>query len=92
MTMSVTVNKKNFTILYKGKEILMGDLVKIHNNFEILCTAEFIDENYNLNVPSEEIWELAEEVRHYMDKFNDSEEGAIALVLEKHNLQERSNT
>lgn len=95
MTMSVTVNKEKFSILYDGKEIPMGDLVDIHNKFEILCTAEFIEENHNLNVSSEKIWELAERVRYYMDEFDYSETEAIDYILKcdgLEDLQERGNT
>lgn len=91
MKNNVTVDKKNLLILYKGKQLCTGDLVSIHHNFDVMCTAEFIGENYS-HISDEQIWDLAEEVRDLMDDKDYTESDAIYYVLKKHNFQERSNT
>lgn len=69
--MSITLND--------GRKLCVTELVEINNIFNILCTAEYIKDNYNLT--DKKAVGLAEIIRAIMDKYNISEEEAINKVF-----------
>lgn len=68
---------------YKVKGITLGEneMRDIHQHYEILCTAEYILENWDFT--EDEATKLAYEVRRCMDKYDMTEEEAIHEILNK---------
>lgn len=76
--------KKEFsffpTKLADGHPISIEELVRLHHQYEVGCTAEFLSENYT-SFSNKECLELAQDVRRLMNKKEMSESEAIEVVL-----------
>ena len=71
----------DFTFEIKGITLDMCDMQRVHENYEIYCTAEYIMENYDLS--EYQALKVAANVRHLMDKHGCTEEEAIYKILNK---------
>ena len=63
----------------KGITLDVYDLIKIHEYYEVACTAEYLMDNYELT--EEQAMELGARVRRYMDKNNVTEDIAIEEIM-----------
>lgn len=70
-----------FTIEYKIKGVTLDarDLSEINEYFEAATTAEYIYENYKVN--KEEAIKLGYAVRERMNKYDESENESIDIVM-----------
>lgn len=69
----------------KGITLDVYDLMRIHEYYQVACTAEYILDNYD--VTEEEAMKLAADVRRYMDKNNVVEEDAIYEVMNRNGYE-----
>ena len=69
----------DFTFEIKGVTLDMCEMQRVHENYEIFCTAEYIMENYELT--EEKALKYAAEVRRLMFKYGYDEDEAIDEVL-----------
>ena len=68
-----------FKYVIKGVTLGENEMRDIHQYYEILCTAEYLLENYDF---SEGVaMELASQIRRYMDKYDVTESEAICVIL-----------
>lgn len=65
----------------KGVTLDVYDLIKIHEYYQVACTAEYILDNYD--VTEEKAMKLAADVREYMDKYNVVEDEAIVAIMSR---------
>ena len=70
-----------FTFEIKGITLDMCDMQRVHENYEIYCTAEYLMENYAIT--KENALKVASTVRKFMDKYGYTEEEAINEILNK---------
>ena len=71
----------DFTFEIKGITLDMCDMQRVHENYEIYCTAEYIMENYDLS--EYQALKVAANVRNLMNKYGCTEEEAIYKILNK---------
>ena len=69
----------DFTFEIKGITLDMCDMDKIHHQYEIYCTAEYLMENYALN--EEQALKHASDVRRIMNKYGYCEDDAIIKIV-----------
>jgi hypothetical protein len=76
--------KKEFsffpTQLADGHPISLEELVSLHHQYEVGCTAEYLSENHP-SFSNDECLELAQNVRRLMAKSEITESEAIELAL-----------
>jgi hypothetical protein len=70
---------KEFTMEIKGITLDMCDMCRVHQQYQIYCTAEYLMENYNFD--EDMALDLATEVRRLMFKYDVDEDYAIAEVF-----------
>lgn len=64
-----------------GKLYTMDELCYLHQQYEILCTAEYLIENKDMS--EQEALQKAAEVRRIMDKYDFSEDEAIKELFKE---------
>lgn len=70
---------ENFTFEIKGVTLDMCDMQRVHEQYEIYCTAEYLVENYNKK--EEYALKYASDVRRLMHKYGLTEEEAIYQII-----------
>ena len=70
---------QEFKFEIKGVTLDMCDMDKIHRQYEIYCTAEYLMENYVLE--EKQALQSASDVRRLMDKYGYDEDEAIVEVV-----------
>ena len=68
----------------QGKFYTMDELCYLHQQYEILCTAEYLMESRDLS--EQEALQKASEVRRLMDKYDFSEDEAIKEIFKEDTL------
>lgn len=79
----ITIDPWKMKVMLDGNPIELHLLSTLHRVYEIMCTAEFMMNNYDF-LDEKIAWELAEKVRRNMDKYNSSEELTISLVIDEY--------
>lgn len=79
----------NNLITVGDKTLTMEEACLVHYQYELLCTQEFLLENYELG--EKEAYTLAADVRRMMDKRDITETEAIEEIVEEKNLERRSS-
>lgn len=69
----------NFTFEIKGITLDMCDMNRIHEQYQIFTTAEYLMENHHFK--EKEALKLAADVRRLMDKYDYTENEAISKVI-----------
>jgi hypothetical protein len=70
-----------FTFEIKGVTLDMCDMNRVHEQYQIYCTAEYLIENYHLE--EKEALTLAADVRRLMSKYDCTESEAIYKIISK---------
>lgn len=75
---------KNYKILINGMTLELNemDMMKIHQYYEVQCTADFLRENHSWN--EEKIQWIANETREIMADYNIVEEEAIDIAITRY--------
>lgn len=68
-----------FECSVNGEKIQMRDLVSLYDFYRVSCTAEYINENYGIEIS--DAMKLGYEVRNMMDDVDISEDEAIQAVF-----------
>lgn len=74
-----------FTFEIKGVTLDMCDMCRVHEQYQIYCTAEYLMENYKFE-EDQALW-LASEVRRLMFKYDYDEDYAIDEVFSKEGIK-----
>lgn len=75
---------KKFTMEIKSITLDMVDMCRVHEQYQIYCTAEYLMENYNFD--EDMALDLAAEVRRLMFKYDFDEDYAIDEVFRKEGI------
>lgn len=71
-----------FTFEIKGITLDMCDMQRVHEQYEIYCTAEYLMDNYHFE--EEKALKVASDVRRLMNKYGYEEDGAIHETLQRY--------
>jgi hypothetical protein len=70
-----------FTFEINGVTLNMCEMNRVHEQYQIYCTAEYLMENYHIE--EKEALALASDVRRLMFKYDYTESEAIHKILSK---------
>ena len=76
---------KEYTMEIKGVTLDMCDMNRVHEQYQIYCTAEYLMDNYHFE-EEQSLW-LASEVRRLMFKYDFDEDYAIAEVFRNEGIK-----
>ena len=74
---------KNY-VLKNGLEIDVYEMMKIKQFYEVQCTKEYIEDNFDMS--DEQAEKLAYEVREKMDDEDITESEALGIILDTYGL------
>ena len=73
--------KEKVITLRNGVVLSMEEAMQVKAQYEILCTQEYLEDNYSEVIPKEAMQVFAINVRNRMDKYDETEEVAIEELL-----------